>query len=280
MMRAYDPAGHGGQRVLILTLAAALFMVSAAAEDPRYHGVKLDEQHRLVVEQSDAGTCRVGLRMRSRPEGGIDADYTRLEGEAETGRIERIAWLAEVRVQLFKPTMPTYFQSRAEQYHVIVESLMDDVDYVSRRTVPAAGARAYLAAELRKLWVSQEGPRREALYWAVPIVLSALKESGRIPAPVYVVVEESLGGTIRTDPRALTRRSLPAGRDLGPGADRNGRTGLERVRERMTPDTRAGRLGAPDGEGRRDGRPADARIRSTRETGRSGMQREEEFFRP
>ena len=189
---------------------------TACGEQVRYHGLQISDQYHLHVEEHQGGLVRVGLRWRTRPVGGLQPKYTRIQGEAETGRLEGVKFIAEIRCQVVKPSSPNYFQSRGEIYRLTVDGVEAGPDYHSIQDVSAADARLALASELRKMWVRMDGNYREALYWAVPIVLSVFKEAGRMPAPVYSTVAKSLTGSIRMDDPTLTRQALPGGRSLGP----------------------------------------------------------------
>ncbi|HOJ34644.1 MAG TPA: hypothetical protein PKY35_08740 [Candidatus Hydrogenedentes bacterium] len=221
----------------------------AKAEQVRYHGFQLTEQYHLLVEERAGGILRVGLRARTRPEGGLQARYIRVEDEAETGRLEEVEYLAEVRSEVVAPSPPNYFQSRGSKYRITVQGIEKGPQFFSRRTVNASDARRALTEEFRKMWVQSEGIYQVALYWAVPIVLSVFKDTGRMPAPVYATVAQSVGGGIRTVDPTLTRRALPAGRKLGPQPgfrQTEPLTGMKRVRAEMnqpsagTPSARAG----------------------------------------
>lgn len=208
------------KRLIQLTAALMVLLVAlpCAGEQRRYHGFQLNDQYHLLIEEYPGGLCKIGLRARTRPVGGLEPEYTRMAGEAETGRLEEVQYLAEVRSQVVKPASPNYFQSRGEIYRIFVDSLGDTPEYHSRQEVFAADARRTVAEELRKIWVHTSGTDQSALYWSVPVVLSILKEADRMPAPLYTPVAESIGGGIRVKDPTLTRQSLPAGRDLSPYA--------------------------------------------------------------
>ena len=236
---------------LVRRLVVGLCLISTRglAEEVRYHGFQLTEQHHLLVEERAGGIVRVGLRGRTRPTGGLEADFVRIENKAETGRYQEVEYLVEVRSEVVKFSAPNYFQSRGSTYRLTVTGIDKGPTYLARRTVPASDARRVLADEFRKLWVQTEGIYQTALYWSVPIVLSVFKESGRMPAPVYATVAQSLSGATRTIDPSLTRRALPRGRTLGPAPgfrESPSLTGPARVRAEMAapapgePSTRAG----------------------------------------
>lgn len=236
----------GGLCVFLL-MGGTSFLVQA--EQIRYHGFQLTEQYHLLVEERAGGILRVGLRARTRPEGGLEARYVQMKDEAETGRLEQLEYLAEVRSEVVAPSPPNYFQSRGSKYRITVQGIEKGPQFFSRRTVNASDARRALTEEFRKMWVQSEGIYQIALYWAVPIVLSVFKDTGRMPAPVYATVAQSVGGGIRTMDPSLTRRALPAGRKLGPQPgfrEAEPLTGMRRVRAEMNqpsagaPSARAG----------------------------------------
>ena len=216
------------------------FGLSADAEEVRYHGLQLNEQWHLFVEEHAGGILRVGLRTRTRPVSGLDAINVKQRNEAETGRFEELEYLAEVRSEVAAPSPPNYFQSRGSKYRITVTGIGKGPQFFSRKTVNASDARRYVTEEFRKMWVQTDGIYQIALYWAVPFVLSVFKERGRMPAPVYATVAESIGGGVRTVEPSLTRRALPAGRRLGPRPgfrETEELTGMRRVKAEMTPKT-------------------------------------------
>ncbi len=223
--------------------ALCLLGFSAASEGVRYHGIQLDDQHHLVIEQREGGFMRIGVRARTRTEGGLEPENVQLEeGKPETGRLEQVEFIVEVRSQIMKPAAPNYFQSHGQTYLITVESLMKEVPYYSAHVVSARDARTELAVELQILRANTDGIRQLALFWATPIVLAEYKNVGLMPAPVFKTVEASTGGSLRTKPDSLERRSLPGGRQIGPTAgftNRQPLTGMARAKA-MATERRAG----------------------------------------
>jgi hypothetical protein len=210
----------GVRMIWVLPLVAVVFAVqmsAAKAGEVRYHGVQFSDQGHLLVEQLGPAHLKLAVRDRTRPEGGLNAAYTRLEGQAETGRIEGLRYLAEIRVERIKPAGANYLQSSSERYRFRVQGTGVGPFYQSVREVHAADARQAMSHELHTMAGLTSGDDREALVWAGPIVLAVLKEAGHMPAPLYTTVEESTAGRYRIRERSLQRRELPGGRQLGIG---------------------------------------------------------------
>ena len=210
-MRASNPIVLVG-----LTMAGMIIGLAGTAEYVRYHGMQLDEQHHLLIEERQGGIIRIGLRYRTRPEGGVQRRFTRREDEAETGRIERIHYLAEVRSEVVKPAGPNYFQNRGESYRITVRGIDRGPDYQRRQDVLAGEVRDVLTEELLRMRRDLDGIDYLAMYWATPIVLSVLKEDGRMPPRIPPTVAQSMSGQIRIVDPTLTRQALPGGPRLTP----------------------------------------------------------------
>jgi hypothetical protein len=225
--------------LLLFLMTLVLFPQGhARAEQVRFHGLPLDDQHELIVAQPEPGLCRVGILSRSRPEGGMGAEHVRLKAGPESGRMEEAAYFLEVRSEVVKPAQPTYLQNTGALYRLTVAGIDEGPDYEAVRLASAGDARQVLTEEFRTLWRKASGVEREALFWGLQLVLSAFKEEQLMPAPLHAAVGESEGAQERVDPRTLQRKRLPVNRGVEPedeqSEDEGGSAGAD-ADERTTP---------------------------------------------
>lgn len=205
------------RRALCLVLLGISVVMCPWAEaiELRYHGYKMDDKNRLVIEQVN-GEVQIILESRTRPEGGGPVTTATEISSTEPGRLSDREVLAHVRSEALKAAAPNYFQNAAVTYRIVIQGVSVLPGYTVYRTVPAGEARGVIQAELLTLAAQADGLRRDALYHSIPLVLNVLKEARRLPSPIPESVKEGLVGRIRVDEQTLERRKLEAGRRLGP----------------------------------------------------------------
>ncbi len=189
-------------------IAAALMLltIAAGAVETRYHGIKMDERHKLLLEQED-GVVRITVVTRERSDAGAPS-------EPAGGRVTDRVVLAEVQSEPLESSSPSYLRNPAQRYRITVKGVAVCPDHKAKRAVVAADARRFVEEQLRALAGRTSGIERDALGYAAPMVLGVLTEAGKLPAPVLETIKHSVVGRTRITPDTLQRRPLPAGRSL------------------------------------------------------------------
>lgn len=222
-----------------IALSACLLYPSAAfaQAQERYHGVALDENHRLIIEQLD-NLCRVGIIERGRFSGSDLTDTV----EPKPGQTARVtpepAYLLEIRSEVVVPSAPNYLQNPGERYRISIQTVDLTPPYENAFEVWAEPARDAVLYEFYKLSVEHSGIERKALEAAGPLVLEIFKEAQVLPAEIYASVLRSRSGLFRITPETRQRRNILPPQTFAPrpdfGRPELGATKRERQR-RMLP---------------------------------------------
>ncbi|MBN2310401.1 MAG: hypothetical protein JXR94_15615 [Candidatus Hydrogenedentes bacterium] len=195
---------------LAAVAAAVCCILSAAlagAGEIRYHGVQIDEQNRVLLEEED-GLVRVALLKRSRAEGvAVEEEGTALGAESSS-RLTDAEYLVEVQSEVLKPSAPNYLQNPGEAYRITFRGLGLFPDYVSVIDVDAGNARDVVFAEFERFWARSSGVYREALYRASTLSIEVLKEADLLPAEIMKSVLRSKSGAFRITEASQQRRSI------------------------------------------------------------------------
>jgi hypothetical protein len=196
----------------VLFLAAAM---PVFAEPTRFHGLNLDEQSKLMVEQRN-GEVLVFLTARSRVAGG-PAEQVNSAGAIEKHfRLAVREDLLRVRSEVLQSSPPNNLSNPGLRYRIIIEGMELEPDLTVIHEVTANQARKTLVAEFAKIGARNTTHYRDALHVAAPLVLGVLKTNGRMPAELPVSIERSQVGRIRGLSQGLQIQGLPAGRGLNP----------------------------------------------------------------
>ncbi|MCP4643245.1 MAG: hypothetical protein GY851_22550 [bacterium] len=204
-----------GLILAIAALAALLAAPGATATEVRYHGVQIDDQNRVILEECN-GTVRVGLLIRARPFGGEPKQELAGTVEGETGRYTDSEQLLEVSSEVLKPSAPNYLQNPGEAYRIRVRGLSLFPDYERMIDVDAANAREVVVAEFERFWSRCSNTHREALYRAAPLAVEVLKEADRLPGEIMKSVLRSKSGRFRITEQGLQRRGIRPGQVFAP----------------------------------------------------------------
>ncbi len=198
-----------------LVLIAMLAALPCAAEMTRFHGIQLDEQHKLMVAQED-GAALVFLSARERVAGG-PLKQIQVDGTLDTAfRVSQNEELVRVRTQILRTAPPNNLSNPGLKYRVIIEGRGLEPDLVVIHEVGASMVRGTIVSELDKIGARAGGQYRYALHLAGPIVVGVLKASGQLPPELPLTIERSQVGRIRVAGDSLSRKKLPAGRTLNP----------------------------------------------------------------
>ena len=207
-------AGRGAWAFFVAAVVSLLAIQLAASEElVRYHGFRLDEKHLLLLEQRYR-EITIGITIRSRNIGNTERTRTRDETSDTIERFGTVDYLARITAQVLKPSAPNYLSNPGERYRIVIEGLSVDPDFSATIEADAIVARAAVLSELDRLGSRAGGIRREALHHAGSYALQILNETGLMPAPIPVSIQQSAAGRIRFDNPALQRESLEAGRKL------------------------------------------------------------------
>ncbi|MBX7257522.1 MAG: hypothetical protein K1Y02_14260 [Candidatus Hydrogenedentes bacterium] len=236
---------------IAVAVAIAAFASSAAfaQAQERYHGVALDENHRLIIEQLD-NVCRIGIIERGRFSGPDLTDVV----EPKPGQSARVTpeptYLLEIRSEVVVPSAPNYLQNPGERYRISIQTVDLTPPYENQFEVWAEPARDAVLYEFYKLSVEHTGIERKALEAAGPLVLEIFKEAQVLPAEIYASVLRSRSGLFRITPETRQRRKILPPQTFAPrpdfGRPELGATKRERQR-RMLPTgaTAPGAISAP-----------------------------------
>ena len=199
----------------IVAVIAAILAVPCAAEITRFHGVQLDEQYKLMVSQEN-GYALVFLSARERIPGG-PFEEEQVDGSKEIAhRMSLNEELVSVRTEILRTAPPNNLSNPGLKYRVIIEGKGLEPDLVVMHEVGAAMVRNTIVAELDKIGARAGGKYRYAMHLAGPIVVGVLKASGQLPPELPLTIERSQVGRIRVAGESLSRKKLPAGRNLNP----------------------------------------------------------------
>lgn len=237
-------------RTLVVTAVPFLVAcVAVQAAEVRYHGVPLDESHRLLIEET-LGTCKVGYIERTRSSGPDLVDVAP-QGPGVSPRVTTPPkYLVQVWAEVLKSSAPNYLQNPGEWYRITVVTLDFKPHYATKMEVPAAKARDTVYYIFQKLSVEATGIEKKTLEAAAPLVTEVFKEEQRLPAEIYTSVLESRSGLFRITPRTRQRRKIEPAQSFAPELEVNKPElgASERRKERATlPEgaTRPGEIGAP-----------------------------------
>ena len=188
-------------------LVSALFTLFLGfhlfADEPKIHGMQLDEQHRLRIQQVK-GDLTISLVTRGRL---TDGSSYKVEQE-EMFRLGEIEDLARVRSEVLMPAGPNYLNNAGRKYRITIEGLGVAPRYVRVENLDAADARAYLASEFQKLFSRTHGIRREALRRAAVASLDVLNKAGYLPPDLTKSFVESRVSKLRLEEKTLSRKPL------------------------------------------------------------------------
>lgn len=223
---------------------------SVSAQERRYHGLPLDENHRLLIEQV-SGMCRVGVFERSRSAG----DFLIDQAEGGPGVSPRANpapdYILEVRSEVLKSSAPNYLQNPGEYYRITVHTLETPIEYSNKVEVPAENARDQLFYEFQQVAERMSGIDKKAVEAAAPLVAEVFKEEQRLPAEIYTSVLKSRSGAFRITPGTRQRRKIEPPQTFAPRPEFNrpelGATKRKREREALPPGAaKPGDLSAPN----------------------------------
>ena len=203
----------------LATVAAAAILAGAAAHDPpRYHGIDLDERHKVMLEQR-YNEIEVFLSMRSRAEGGGPIAPSHRQQEDEIFRFEDKRVLARVRVDILQVARPNNLSNPGTLYRIQFQGVELEPDYAVIHTVRDVDAREVLLAEFQQMAARAQGINREALRSGGLMTVGVLRDSNLFPAELPSSIEKSIVGRVRGLDETLQRRALPQGRSLNPLTD-------------------------------------------------------------
>ena len=193
----------------------AVLALGAAAEEIRYHGMPLDENHQLLIEETQ-GVCKVGYIVRSRSTG---PDLVDVAPEAP-GVSPRVTtppkFLVQISAEILKPSAPNYLQNPGEWYRITFQTLEMNPPYAIKMEVPAARARDTVFYVFQQLSIQTSGIEQETLDTAAPLVTEIFKEAQRLPAEIYTSVLESRTGAFRITPQTRQRRKIEPSQTFAP----------------------------------------------------------------
>ncbi|HRI88457.1 MAG TPA: hypothetical protein PLJ47_05170 [Candidatus Hydrogenedentes bacterium] len=234
--------------LLIVVIGLAL-NVASHAQERRYHGITIDENHRLLIEEID-GILRVGVFERSRF-AGDHLIQTPPSGPGISPRVNPAPeYLLEVRSEVLKSSAPNYLQNPGERYRISIHTLKMSVEYENMVEVPAEFARDQLFYEFQKVRELTTGLERQAVEAAAPLVAEIFKEVNLLPAEIFTSVLKSRGGQFRITPGTRQRRKIEPSETFAPkrdfGRPELGATKRSRQREALPPGaTQPGDVAAP-----------------------------------
>ncbi|MCC6154836.1 MAG: hypothetical protein IT367_13805 [Candidatus Hydrogenedentes bacterium] len=209
---------HAHNRAIGFVLALVfLAMVSAPAlaQEKRYHGEVLDENHRLLIEE-ELGVARVGVFERSRFHGDRLSDIVIPTPGSSPRANPAPEYMLEVRAEILKSSAPNYLQNPGERYRITMHTLEMSVEYENVVEVSAEFARDQLFYEFEQIRAKTTGLERKAVETAAPLVAEIFKESQRLPAEIYTSVLKSRTGQFRITPETRQRRKIEPSQTFAP----------------------------------------------------------------
>ncbi|MCC6490546.1 MAG: hypothetical protein IT364_23880 [Candidatus Hydrogenedentes bacterium] len=198
-----------------LVCIATLGLFAAGADEIRYHGLPLDENHQLIIEETQ-GLCKVGYIERSRSTGPDLVDVAPSTPGVSPRVTSPPKFLVQVYAEVLKSSAPNYLQNPGEWYRITFETLELDPAYAAKMEVSAAKARDAVYYLFQHLSIQASGIDREALDAAAPLVTEIFKEARRLPAEIYTSVLESRTGAFRITPRTRQRRKIEPSQTFAP----------------------------------------------------------------
>ncbi len=207
--------------------------VTVRAGEVRYHGVPLDENHRLLIEET-LGTCKVGYIKRTRSSGPDLVDVAP-GGPGVSPRVTTPPrYLIQMWAEVLKSSAPNYLQNPGEWYRITVQTLDYEPPYAIKMEVPASKARDAVYYIFQLLSVQTSGIEKKALEAAAPLVTEVFKEEQRLPAEIYTSVLESRSGLFRITRKTRQRRKIEPPQVFAPDleADRPELGATLRMKER------------------------------------------------
>ncbi len=197
-------------RVLPLMLLAA---APLRAADIRYHGLTLNDQYRLQLEEVD-GTVTFVLLKKDRAAGG--PALFPASADAETPAIIRkdtLERLARLRVEVLRPAAPNYVRNPGERFRITIDGMDAVPNFTRDFEADAADALAAVYTNMHALFSMTYGVRREALYTGTLVALRVLNEAQRLPAELPLTTLRSGVGKIRIQGPGLGRARQPTSRE-------------------------------------------------------------------
>lgn len=209
--------------VLLTLTALVLATESALAQAPvmhestesigvtRNHGFQMNDQYRLMIEQSN-NVLTVSLIKRNRAaSGGLVPNV--VAGEGAVARYADKKVLAKVTAEVLKPSAPNYLRNPGERYRITIEGVELSPDFKSSSEVDAATAIDTYQREFARLEAMAYGIEREAIRAGAGLALGVFNDSGFMPANIPLTVRESSSGGVR-GLDTLERRSLDVTSDM------------------------------------------------------------------
>lgn len=200
----------------LLAISAAL--AATAPDPPRYHGIDLDERHKVMLEQR-YNQIDVFLSMRSRAQGGGPIAPGHRQQEGEVFRYEDQRVLARVRVDVLQVARPNNLSNPGTLYRIHFQGVELEPDYAVIHTVRDVDAREILLAEFQRMAGRAQGVDRDALHVGGMMTVGVLQDTNLFPAELPATIEKSIVGRVRGLDETLQRRALPQGRSLNPLVD-------------------------------------------------------------
>ncbi|GMU92293.1 MAG: hypothetical protein AMXMBFR4_13510 [Candidatus Hydrogenedentota bacterium] len=245
-------------------LSLLIGAVAGGAQEIRYHGESLDENHRVLIEEQN-GVCRIGVFERSRFAGDRLIQLAPVGPGISPRANPEPEFLLEVRAEVLKPSAPNYLQNPGERYRISIETLKLEPYYANEVEVAAEHARDQLFYEFEVLRVRATGIEEKALAAAAPLVAEIFKEAQRLPAEIYTSVLRSRSGRFRITEETRQRRRIEPSQVFAPKPDfaRPELGATERMRQRQAlPEgaEKPGEIAAPKPEAR-FAKPVNATLR-------------------
>mgnify|MGYP007011821232 CR=1 FL=1 len=249
-------------KTLVLCAVAAMLAATNAYDPPRFHGIDLDEKHKVMLEQR-YNQIEVFLSMRTRAQGGGPVAPSHRQQEGEVFRFEDKRVLARVRVDVLQVARPNNLSNPGTLYRIYFQGVELEPDYAVVHTVRDIEAREILLAEFQRMAARAQGVDREALHFGGLMAVGVLQDTSLFPAELPATIERSIVGRVRGLDETLQRRALPQGRTLNPLGDEEQRE--ERQLEAPRPQDYApgkqrpvAATGAPPGLRPQDARPRES----------------------
>lgn len=193
----------------------AMVSAPALAQEKRYHGEVLDENHRLLIEE-ELGVARIGVFERSRFHGDRLSDIVIPTPGSSPRANPAPEYMLEVRAEILKSSEPNYLQNPGERYRITMHTLEMSVEYENVVEVSAEFARDQLFYEFEQIRAKTTGLERKAVETAAPLVAEIFKESQRLPAEIYTSVLKSRTGQFRITPETRQRRKIEPSQTFAP----------------------------------------------------------------
>ena len=198
-----------------ITMLLTTIAVPALAQEKRFHGETLDENHRLLIEQIN-GVCRIGVFERSRFSGDRLIDFVEASPGASPRANPAPEYMLEVRAEVLKSSAPNYLQNPGERYRITIQTLNLAGEYENVVEVSAEHARDQLFYEFEQVRKLTTGMERKAIESAAPLVAEIFKEEQRLPAEIYTSVLRSRTGQFRITPGTQQRRKIEPSQTFAP----------------------------------------------------------------